>query len=55
MKLSQPKFVVWLLSVALGVIGLILYFAIPASPIIAVVVILAGLALLALGNALKGL
>jgi hypothetical protein len=55
MKLSQPKFITWLIAVILGIAGLVLWFAIPASPIIAFLVTLAGLLLLVIANAVKGL
>ncbi len=55
MKLSQPKFITWLIAVILGIVALVLWFALPAAPIWAWLVALVGLVLLALANAIKGL
>jgi uncharacterized membrane protein len=56
MKLSRPKEITWIVAVILGIVGLVLHFAIaPGNNIIPLVVALAGLLLLAMGNALKGL
>ena len=55
MKLSQPKFITWLVAVILGIVGLILHLALATPGIIPLVVVLVGLGLLALGNAVKGL
>jgi hypothetical protein len=55
MKLNQPKFITWLIALAIGVVGIVLWFAIPDSPIVAFLVELVGLALLLAANAVKGL
>jgi hypothetical protein len=55
MKLNQPKFITWLIALAAGVIGLVLWFALPDNQIVAFLVELAGLALLLVANAVKGL
>jgi len=56
MKLNQPKVITWWISVALGVLGIIASLTpIPVLSGIAIWLVAAGLALLALGNLLKGL
>ena len=52
MKLQAPKLITFWIAVALGVLGIIGYFAFPAY---AFWLVLVGLILLALGNLLKGL
>lgn len=56
MKLSAPKLVTWWISVILGVLALIgVLNVVPALGGFAIWMALVGLALLALGSALKGL
>ena len=55
MKLSKPKNITWIIAVVLGIISLVLWFAVPASPLYAWLAALVGLGLLALANAIKGL
>lgn len=54
MKLNKPKVITWLIAVILGVLAIIALL-IPTFSSYAVWLALAGLALLALGNAVKGL
>ena len=53
MELNQPKVITWWIAVIVGAVGIILNFA--GLPAIAFWLVVAGLVLLALGNALKGL
>ena len=56
MKLTPPKKITFWVSVALGVLGLIGYFVtIPVLTTLAFWLVLAGLVLLVLANALTGL
>ena len=56
MRLNAPKFVTWLIALILGIVGLVSVFvAIPFISMHAFWVVLVGLALLLLGNAVKGL
>lgn len=55
MKLNQPKFITWVIALALGVVGIVLWFAIPGTPLVAFLVELVGLALLLAANMVKGL
>lgn len=56
MKLTAPKIMTWLIAVFLGVIGLVAYLGAVASIApYAFWFAAAGLALLAIGTALKGL
>ena len=55
MKLNQPKFITWLIALAIGVVGIVLWFALPDQPIVPFLVALVGLALLLVVNAVKGL
>jgi len=56
MRLNAPKFATWVVALVLGIVGLVSVFvAIPFISVHAFWVVLVGLALLLLGNALKGL
>jgi hypothetical protein len=55
MKLNQPKFITWLIALAIGVVGIVLWFAFKDHPSYAFLVELVGLALLLVANAVKGL
>jgi hypothetical protein len=54
MKLNQPKFITWLIALAIGVVGVVLFLALD-NQTIGFVVELVGLALLLAANAVKGL
>jgi len=55
MKLNAPKQIVWLISILLGVLGLIgQLVTVPYLTAYAFWLVLVGLVLLALGNILKG-
>jgi hypothetical protein len=56
MKLSSPKMLTWIIAVFLGLIGLVAYLAAvaPLAPY-SFWLVAAGLALLAVGTAVKGL
>ncbi len=54
MKLNQPKFITWLIALALGVVGVVLFLAVTPTWI-GFVVELVGLALLLAANMFKGL
>jgi hypothetical protein len=56
MKLSQPKFAVWLIALILGIAGLLGFLVtIPVLTSLAFWLVLIGLALLLLATAVKGL
>ena len=56
MKLSPPKFVIWLISLILGIAGLLGYLVvIPVVSGLAFWLVVVGLALLLLATAVKGL
>jgi hypothetical protein len=56
MRLNSPKFITWLISLILGIIGLVsVFIAIPYISAYAFWIVLIGLALLLMGNAIKGL
>ena len=56
MKLNPPKKIVFLISMILGAIGIIAHFiSIPVLSTIAFWLVVVGLALLVLGNTVKGL
>ncbi len=54
MKLNEPKFITWLISVVLGVLAIIALL-VPSMTAYAIWLALAGLLLLVLGNVFKGL
>ena len=56
MRLSAPKQITWVISLILGIVGLLsMFVVIPHISMYAFWVVFAGLVLLLLGNALKGL
>ncbi len=56
MRLNAPKSVTWLIALILGIVGLVSVFvAIPFISVHAFWVVLVGLVLLLIGNAVKGL
>ena len=56
MRLSAPKKITWVISLILGIVGLLsMFVVIPYISMYAFWVVFIGLVLLILGNALKGL
>lgn len=55
MKISRPTKTVFWISLILGVLGLLGYFAIPALSAYAFWLVTAGFVLLVLGNVVKGM
>ena len=54
MKLNAPKFLWWVISLVLGVVGLVCFF-IPAVATFAFWIVLVGLALLLVATAVTGM
>ncbi len=56
MKLNAPKKITWLISLVIGVLGILAYFVtIPVLSVYAFWLVVVGFVLLALGTFLKGL
>jgi hypothetical protein len=56
MKLNAPKKITWLISLIIGILGIVAYFvAIPVLSVYAFWIVVAGFVLLVLGTFLKGL
>lgn len=55
MKLSAPKFIVWLIALIIGVAGLVVQLFIPSIQVWGFWLVLIGLALMLLATAISGL